>query len=75
MSEEIPQAAAAARCVFCEVSEAMGPLLQAVGGSENVRSHFRASRLEFLKGLRAMLDERIVHMAEPQRKGTRVVVE
>ena len=75
MSEEIPQAAAETRCVFCEVSEAMGPLLHSFGGSEKVTSHFRASRLEFLKGLRAMLDERIEHMAQPPRKGTRVEVE
>lgn len=75
MNEEIPPAAAETRCVFCEMSEAMGPLLRALGGSEKVTSHFRASRLEFLKGLRAMLDERIGHMAQPPRKGTRVEVD
>ena len=63
------------RCVLCEVSQVVGPLLQSLGGSEKVSEHFRASRLEFLKGVRAMLDERIEKMSHEPRKGTRVVVE
>ncbi len=39
------------------------------------REHFRASRLEFLKGVRSLLDERIAHLARDEPKGTKVTVE
>jgi hypothetical protein len=77
MSEENPQThnpQTQTRCAFCEVSETMGRFMQSFGPSENVKSHFRQSRVEFLKGIRAVLDERIENMGRP-RKGTRVVVE
>jgi hypothetical protein len=43
---------------------------------EATRDHFRASRVEFLKGLRSLLDARIAHLSkEQEHKGTRVTVE
>jgi hypothetical protein len=39
------------------------------------RDHFRASRIEFLKGLRSLLDDRIAHMSASESKGTHVPVE
>ena len=39
------------------------------------RDHFRNSRVEFLKGLRSLLDERIAHMSHEETKGTHVDVE
>ena len=46
-----------------------------LGPSEEVSQHFRAARLEILKGLRAMLDEQIAGMAETPRQGTKFTVE
>jgi hypothetical protein len=73
MSEETLHAHA--KCLCCEASDAIGRFFRAVGPSEKVAEHFRQSRIEFLKGIRAVLDERIEHLGRPQRKGTRVTVE
>ncbi len=43
--------------------------------SEEVSQHFRAARLEILKGLRAMLDEQIAGMSETPKQGTKFTVE
>jgi hypothetical protein len=43
--------------------------------SEATRDHFRNSRVEFLKGLRSLLDERIARMSHQEAKGTHVTVE
>jgi len=43
--------------------------------SEATRDHFRNSRVEFLKGLRSLIDERISHLSRDEQKGTHVTVE
>ena len=43
--------------------------------SESTKDHFRNSRVEFLKGLRSILDERINNLARHESKGTHVTVE
>jgi hypothetical protein len=44
--------------------------------SEATRGHFKNSRIEFLKGMRALIDDRIAHLSkEEEPKGTRVTVE
>ena len=53
----------------------MSDFLRRMGPSENVTQHFKAARLEVLKGLRAILDERIAGMAEPPKHGTKIPVE
>jgi hypothetical protein len=58
-------------CFFCD--SAM-PMLESLV-SEATRDHFRNSRVEFLKGLRGLLDERIAHLAREEAKGTHVTVE
>jgi hypothetical protein len=62
-------------CICCEASDAIGRLFRALGPSEQVAEHFRQSRVEFLKGIRTLLDERIEHLGRTPHKGTRVVVE
>jgi hypothetical protein len=38
--------------------------------------HFRNSRIEFLKGIRSLIDDRIAHLSRhSERKGTHVTVE
>jgi hypothetical protein len=62
-------------CFFCTIA---APQLEAMFGNmwpENTREHFRSSRVEFLKGIRSLLDERIASLSERPKKGTRVAVE
>lgn len=43
--------------------------------SEKARQHFRNARIEFLKALRTLIDERIEYLQRTGQKGTRVTVE
>ena len=43
--------------------------------SEATNDHFRNSRVEFLKGIRSLIDDRIAHLSKDEQKGTHVVVE
>jgi hypothetical protein len=43
--------------------------------SEQAAGHLRNARIEFLKGLRALIDERIEHLSGKSRRGTAVPVE
>ncbi|MCX6026971.1 MAG: hypothetical protein NTY23_12055 [Chloroflexi bacterium] len=43
--------------------------------SEAAREHFRTSRLEFLKAIRTLIDERIEHLSHTGQPGTKVTVE
>jgi hypothetical protein len=58
-------------CFFCDTAM---PALESLV-SESTRDHFRNSRVEFLKGIRSLLDERIAHMSRAETKGTKVTVE
>lgn len=75
MDEKTTQGAGAptgaAGCFFCGVAK---PFL-ARCWSEATRDHFRNSRVEFLKGIRSIIDTRIAHLSREQQKGTHVTVE
>ena len=43
--------------------------------SESARGHFRNARVEFLKAIRTLIDERIEWLTREERKGTTVPVE
>ena len=43
--------------------------------TDATRDHFRNSRVEFLKGIRSILDARIARLSREHQKGTHVVVE
>jgi hypothetical protein len=43
--------------------------------SQAAADHFRSSRVEFLKAIRTLIDERIERLSQPRRKGTAVPVE
>ena len=59
-------------CFLCETAI---PMLEKCLGEATV-DHFRKSRVEFLKGVRSLLDERIASLSkETEVKGTRVTVE
>ena len=59
-------------CFFCTTAM---PMLERIW-SDATRDHFRNSRVEFLTGLRSLLDQRIEHLSRHEEpKGTRVTVE
>jgi len=59
----------------CFVCETALPLMKKCW-SEVTRDHFRNSRMEFLKGLRSIIDDRIAHLSRhDQTKGTHVIIE
>jgi hypothetical protein len=74
MTEE--KAHAHAHCACCQASEVLGRVFSAFGPSEEAKGHFRQSRVELLKGIRQLLDERIEKVSRaPHQKGSRIVVE
>jgi hypothetical protein len=59
-------------CFICETAM---PLLERCLGAPTIE-HFRNSRIEFLKGVRSLLDERIAQLSkQAEHKGTHVTVE
>jgi hypothetical protein len=48
---------------------------EAFGVSPKVKEHFTNSRIEFLKGIRAVIDSRIEHLSNAGQRGTKIVVE
>ena len=61
----------ASACFFCSTAI---PIVEKLWG-EATRDHFRNSRVEFLKGLRSLIDDRISHLSREEHKGTHVTVE
>jgi len=66
------QAFAHARCACGELTEAVSELL---GFSPSVKQHLHNSRIEFLKALREVIDNRIERLSSQPQKGTKVAVE
>ena len=60
------------RCLCREVLEQVRECLSL---SPEVREHFTNSRIEFLKGVRAIIDDRIEHLSKTGQRGTKVTVE
>ena len=53
-----------------QVTDLVGKLVP-----EPVRQHLRNSRVEFLKAIRSLIDQRIEHLTKADQKGTTVPVE
>jgi hypothetical protein len=66
-------------CWCREINEEMaklGNMFKGLGPSDQVKEHFRNSRVEFLKGLRRMIDDKIERaQSQGQAHGTSVPVE
>jgi hypothetical protein len=71
------QHAAEERTVYerCLCREALDYLRECLGVSPAVREHFTNSRIEFLKAIRAVIDQRIEHISGTGQRGTKVVIE
>ncbi len=60
------------RCLCYEVLDLFRSRL---GVSPRVRQHLANSRVEFLKAIREVIDERIEHLSKPTQQGTKIRVE
>lgn len=69
---EASQSATGERCLCREV---LDQFRDTFGVSENVREHFTNSRIEFLKGIRAVIDSRIESLGKTGQRGTKIAVE
>lgn len=59
----------------CPCREVVNTLREVLGISPAVRQHLTNSRIEFLKAIREVLDQRIDHLSSQDQKGTKVTVE
>jgi hypothetical protein len=64
--------AASERCVCHEVMDHFEKLFEV---PPDVRQHLANSRIEFLKAIRAAIDQRIERLSQPQQRGSRIAVE
>ena len=77
-TQQHPEEKAAPRAQSC-ICAGTGPtftrMIEAIAPAE-ATEHFRAARIEMLKGIRALIDHRIEALSQPlERKGTKVTVE
>jgi hypothetical protein len=59
----------------CLCREMLTHFREAFGVSPEVREHFTNSRIELLKGIRAVIDSRIEHLSKASQRGTKIAVE
>jgi hypothetical protein len=59
----------------CLCREVLDQFRENFGISENVQEHFTNSRIEFLKGIRAVIDNRIESLGKTGQRGTKIAVE
>jgi hypothetical protein len=70
-----PQKMETGPCLCQGAGPGLTDLLKRLGPPKEARRHFEAARLEFLKGLRALLDARIAQVSKGGQKGERIKVE
>lgn len=74
--ENTAGAAPRAGCACGGAGPVMTDFLKRLGPDETVKQHFRSARIEFLKGLRAIIDQRIADLSRPaQPKGAKVTID
>jgi len=62
-------------CLCQGAGPALSNLLERLAPPQEARGHFETARLEFLKGLRALLDARIEQVSKSRAKGQKISVE
>jgi hypothetical protein len=77
MSDAKEQASATGAGCGCKgAGPVLSEMLRKILPDENVRVHFRNARIEVLKGIRTLIDQRIEHLSQHQQpKGSKIVVE
>jgi ABC-type multidrug transport system ATPase subunit len=73
--ETTPKAAEPVMHERCLCREVLEQFRDTFGVSPEVREHFTKSRVEFLKGIRAIIDSRIEHLSSGSQQGTKIAVE
>jgi hypothetical protein len=73
MNEQQANQQAGERCLCREAMERMREML--LPRSPGARMHLRNSRIEFLKAVRSLIDDRIAHLSGAAQQGTKVSVE
>ena len=71
MDEKTSAAPMPGGCILCGT---VMPLLERMW-SQATADHFRNARIEFLKGIRSLIDLQISCLSKDEHKGTHVVVE
>ncbi len=71
MEQNNTTAGAHAGCFVCETAL---PFLRNIV-PEDTRRHLRNARIEFLKGVRTLIDHKIGHLAGQEARGTHVPVD
>ena len=70
------EAESAPGCICGGAGPAVSRLVRAMAPPEGASEHFRKARVEVLKGLRELIDQRIESLSKPPAgKGTKVPVE
>jgi len=64
--------AGSGRCACHEVIDHVAKLLEV---SPAVKQHLNNSRMEFLKAIRAVIDQRIEHLSGSAQQGSKIAVE
>jgi hypothetical protein len=59
----------------CLCREMVDQVKEVLGVPPQVREHFNNSRIEFLKGIRAIIDSRIERLSQTGHRGTKIAVE
>ena len=59
----------------CPCRELVNSVKELLGISPAVRQHLANSRVEFLKAVRQVIDDRIEHLSAQSQPGTKVTVE
>ena len=59
----------------CPCRELVNSVREILGISPAVRQHLANSRVEFLKAVRQVIDDRIEHLSAQSQPGTKVAVE
>jgi hypothetical protein len=75
--QEANQRAASERATSerCLCREVVDHLQNAFGASPAARKHLANSRIEFLKAIREVINERIERLSSPGQQGTKIAVE
>jgi hypothetical protein len=63
-------------CMCCKAKGMIGRVFREFGPSGEATDHFRQSRVEFLKGIRRLVDDQIERASrDPHARGSRIVVD
>jgi hypothetical protein len=75
MSEQANAPKPQGGCACMGAGPTLTEILRKLGPDESVRQHFQNARIEFLKGIRALVDQRIQDLSRSAPKGAKIVVE